>query len=213
VNIQLTICSELFKRLPRPKFGKWIALENKKEQVIKAVESGSPDFPKSLASYISTALHIKSEAVLKSYWFDTVSLFTLVASKTAPRIPLPLILQSNKGKPQKPDDWDYEGRQTYLYTHLFAQKYGWNQKLIGNLDVDTALALLQEILTSDQLDREFQWGMTEIAYPYDAQTKQSRFSPLPRPQWMYPKSSAPKKTKLLRSQLPIGSVEIGRAHV
>ena len=94
-----------------------------------------------------------------------------------------------------------------MWVNILAERYGWTFDTISNLDTDVALALIQEILTDKQLEKEFLWGMSEIAYPYNSQTKESKFSPLQRPYWM---KAAPQEIKMVRirkSMLPVGNVQ------
>lgn len=194
-----------FSDIPILKFRAWIELEDKKEQLKKAVEEGSPDFPVKLVSFISTALNINDQKLLELSWENCLALFQEILLRNRPRISLPIIVEFQKEK-IKPNDWDYEGRLWHLYSHLFAKTYGWTLEYIAQLDVDEALAKIQEILTDEQLEREFQWSTSEIAYPYDGHSKTSKFQPLPRPFWMKPKINAPMKTKILKSLMPMGSI-------
>lgn len=194
-----------FKNIHLLKFRAWIELEDKKEQLKKAVDEGNPDFPVKLVSFISTALSIEDNELLKVPWESCLALFQEILIKNRPSISLPIIVEFQKEK-SKPNDWDYEGRLWHLYSHLFAKTYGWNLDYIAQLDVNEALAKIQEILTDEQLEREFQWSMSEIAYPYDANSKTSKFQSLPRPFWMKPKINAPLKTRILKELMPMGAV-------
>jgi hypothetical protein len=71
-------------------------------------------------------------------------------------------------------------------------------------DVDVALAHIQEILTDEQLEREFYWGTSEIAYPYNPTTKQSKFSPLTRPYFMAAPAPQLKRIQIPRGLMPVG---------
>jgi hypothetical protein len=103
--------------------------------------------------------------------------------------------------------WEYDGRGWYFWLNLFAKSYGWDEKTIGELDIDTAIGLYQETQIDEQLDREWEWGMSEIAYPYNDRTKKSEFRQLPRPDWMMP--MAPKHVpvvKIRKDMIPVGNV-------
>lgn len=77
----------------------------------------------------------------------------------------------------------------------------------SELDPDDGVALLQEILTDDQLEKEWQWSLSEIAYPYNPDTKKSEFKNLPRPVWMQKEIRKPvKQIKIPASMLPVGIV-------
>lgn len=195
-----------FNRLPSLKFRAWIELEEQKEKLNKAAEEGNLEFSTLLVSFLSAALNIEPEPIDKLFWGDCLLLFLEVLRKNRPRIPLPIIVEFHKEK-IKENEWDYDGRLWHLYSHLLAKTYGWSLEYIAELDVDEALAKIQEILTDEQLEREFLWSMSEVAYPYDALTKTSKFNPLPRPFWMKPKVQTPKKTKILKSLMPMGMVK------
>jgi len=81
------------------------------------------------------------------------------------------------------------------------------------------LALIQEILTDDQLEKEFAHSLSEVAYEYSSQTKKSHKVPLDRPVWMRPKFiKAEKKIKIPANLIPIGNTinlsdEIEKKHL
>jgi hypothetical protein len=124
----------------------------------------------------------------------------------SPRAKLP-ILTTKHTKEDKKLSWDYDGRTWNFYSHLLASNYGWTLEYIGKLGIDEVIAKIQEILTEEQLNKEFQWSMSEIAYPYNKSTKKSEFKPLKRPYWMLAEVTEIKKIKILKSLLPIGNVQ------
>jgi hypothetical protein len=82
-------------------------------------------------------------------------------------------------------------------------------KQISNLPVDDALAYIQEILTDRQLEKEFTHSLSETSYPYNKNTKQSKYVPLKRPYWMQPDFKNVEKKKVApipKSLLPVGNV-------
>lgn len=109
------------------------------------------------------------------------------------------------GKEEEP--WDYEGRTWHFYSHLLAKHYGWTLEYISQLHPSDALAKIQEILTDEQLEREFQHSLSDVAYPYNSQTKKSEFHPLSRPFWMRPKIKETPKIKIPAIYMPIGVVD------
>jgi hypothetical protein len=185
-----------------PRLKKWIELEQRKEEIIKAVEGGD-DFPSELFLYLSTALGVSSKWYEKADWYLIIQLFYLCLSKS-PQLELPLLTPSNEKS--KEESWDYPQRTWHLYSHLLAKNYGWTLEEISQLHVEEALAKIQEIIVEDQLDKEFIYGLSEIAYSYDKNSKTSKFVPLPRPHWMRPKVQPVKKFIIPASMLPIGNV-------
>lgn len=128
------------------------------------------------------------------------------------------ILQMNKvmtdfpilrgvGQVEKTQPWEYDGRSWYFWLNLFAINYGWSEIAISVMDVDVAIGLYQEIVISEQFQKEWEWGLTEVSYKYDKNTNQSTFQPLPRPDWMKP--IIPKELPIIRMRkdmIPVGNI-------
>jgi hypothetical protein len=186
----------------RPRFGKFLKLEEIKYNIIKAAKRKEDQFPELVISYLSAAFLFPRIIFKNLRWDLSLLLFSLASAKSSPIMGLPL-LKPSKQKENK-EAWDYDGRGYALYIHLIASAYGWTEKYICNLKIDTALALVQEIITDEQLDREFLWGMSEKSYSYNAKTKVGRAIPLERPYFMQQEAKAPAKTRILKSMLPIG---------
>ena len=148
-------------------------------------------------------MHVPVRYFENAEWTYVVRAFYEILLKL-PIVKLPITEPS----PDTPvtDDWDYPNRTWYLYSHLIAGAYGWSLEQISVLCVGDALAIIQEIMSEKQLDREFQYSLSEIAYPYDAQTKKSKFTPLPRPHWMRPKIQPIQKFNIPKMLMPMGSV-------
>jgi len=186
------------------KFGKWLELDEIKRNTIKAVESGAvTEFAKLITAYISTAfsyIPLVKWYLGRLYWEDVMMLFSeIVKAQTPTKIPL----FGNPGK-EKEIPWEYPNRNTMYLLHLLVGRYGWELEYVRNLSVDTAFSLAQEILTEDQLEKEFVYSLSEVAYPYNATTKKSSFKPLERPYWMLPKPKEIKKVKILKRLMPVG---------
>ena len=191
-------------------FREWIRLEEIREDVLTAAERGTDDFPDLVYTYLSAVLLVPAETFDQISWVEALKLFLEAYSITLPDLRLPL-LHPNKVNKEATLDWDYKGRFWHYWTHLLAKEYGWSLEYIGDLDVNTALAAIQEILTDQQLQKEFAWSLSEIAYPYNKHTKKAEFQPLTRPYWMLPEIKKPKKIKILKRLLPQGNViEIGK---
>jgi hypothetical protein len=190
--------------LRKPKFRKWTKLEDKKYEFIQSVEDSQPNLPETLFDYLSTALYfpVKYE---KLYWKDAIESFYKIHGVTSTIRKIPITSNPSKLKSDK-DVWDYPGRLWSLYLNIIAYAYHWTEKQIANLKVDDALAFIQEILTDKQLEKEFIWSTSEIAYPYDTATKQSKFQPLERPYWMVKTKSIRKAPPIPKSLLPVGNV-------
>lgn len=183
-------------------FRKWLDLEETKKLAATATESG--EFPDRLFAYLSVAFARPADQ--KEDWKNSVFSFLAAVKTFRPTADLP-ILKDIPTVRTKPASWEYEGRSWYYWLHLFASAYGWDADRVGNLDVNDALALAQEILTAEQLEHEFTHSLSEVAYPYNKSTKKSIYKPLTRPYWMKMVVPAPRKMKFRRDMLPLGIIQ------
>lgn len=103
--------------------------------------------------------------------------------------------------------YDYPGRTLAVWINEFARTYGWSLEQILDLNVDTAIYLYQEQGVSKQLQKEWDYALTELAYPYNKATERNEFKPLTRPYWMQEdiKASLP-ITRIKKADLPMGIV-------
>lgn len=193
-----------------PRLRTWILLEQYKEKIIKAVEKGDSDFPVYLLEFLATVTGVPYRYYHYADWHRLLNLFFLCLSHS-PQVELPIISPSHEA--HKDSDWDYEGRMWYSYSHMIAKSYGWTMEYISQLKVRDALAIIQEILVDEQLEHEFYYGLSEVAYPYDQATKKSRFVPLTRPHWMRPKVEPDKIEKIMIpiELMPVGVVDYSNA--
>jgi hypothetical protein len=145
----------------------------------------------------------------KKFWLDVVKLLSEIQHANLPTKSFPM-LSGKKKEDSDPLPWEYEGRAWYFWLNLFSANYGWGEEQIKQMDIDSAIGLYQEILIEEQLGQEWEWGLSDVSYSYDKNTKKSKFNKLPRPDWMLPiapKVKKPvKKTKMLRTMLPQGLV-------
>ena len=110
-----------------------------------------------------------------------------------------------KGNEETKIPWDYPERDWYYWVHLLASHYGWSIAHISEMDIDDALALLQEIEVEEQMQKEWEYQLSEIAYPYDSNSKASIFKPMDRPFWMRKEAKAQKR-KMLKKFMPNGYI-------
>ena len=115
-------------------------------------------------------------------WYEFIEVYSKVNEISAPTISFPILEISKKEGKEMP--WEYKGRAWFYWLNLFADHYGWSEEVIGELDIDTALGLYQEIETEGQLHREWEWGLSQNSISYNKNTRNSEFKPLPRPEWM-----------------------------
>lgn len=184
----------------------WLRLEEIKERIFVAVEDRNKDeIAAQVYQYLSTATNNKRDWSELS-WLEIYHKFLEVEEVNTPTKPFP-ILRYSSDKDDK--GWTYEGRDWYYWLHVLSSNYSWDIDYIKELDIDDAIGLLQEILIDEQSDREFLWGMSELAYEYNENTKKSKLRPLDRPKWMQAdrkKHKKIKKTKIRRDFMPLGNV-------
>jgi hypothetical protein len=187
------------------KFKKWVQLEEMKQKIKEAAGIPNDDFPNHILAFIASALNVPVGWIEKAEWGKVIHAFYVVCTKF-PQLDLPIVQPSPLTQGQE-ESWEYEGRTWHVYSHILAKHYGWTIEYISQLQVGEALAKIQEILTDEQLEREFQHSLSEIAYPYNSQTKKSEFHPLQRPHWMRPKIKETPKIKIPAIYMPIGVVD------
>lgn len=181
----------------------WLELEDIRDNIKKAVEIGNrDDVACHIYSYISTALHIEEDFSSIS-WIEVSSVFNAIFSLNLPTLDFPLL--RSRIKPGQ-ISWDYEGRSWYVWLHLLASAYGWSSEYIAEMDIDDAIALSQEILVEEHLDKEWQWALSERSIKWNKQGK-GTFQPLDRPDWMQPVRDIKIPVfKLPQSILPVGNI-------
>lgn len=191
----------------RVRLRRWLQLEETKSQIHKAAERLEVDtISDQLISYLSAASGIEPQVFEDAPWFDSANAFSDLVMGNEPTIKFPL-LENQSDQRGKPVVWDYVGRLWFSWVNLIATAYGWGIEQIENLEVDTGIALIQEILVEHQLKREWEWSLTELAYPYDPGAKKGIFKPLTRPRWMRGKPERIKKVRMPLSILPVGIIE------
>lgn len=187
------------------KFKKWLLLGEYQDRVVDAVKS--KDYlaiAHSIIEYVKFAT--EKQDVMELPWYEIAILHQEIVVANDTKLDLPL-LRSTATKKEE-NAWDYPRRSWFSWADLFASSYGWSLEYIANLDVEDALPLCQELLVREQHEKEWEWGMTELAYKYDPTTKTSSLQPLPRPDWMRPKKSD-RIVKIPKSMLPAGVIVAG----
>jgi len=114
----------------------------------------------------------------------------------------------NSNKTNKKNSWEHEYDSFTRWIHLLCKTYHWDLKTIENLDPNLAAYLIQEILVDEQINKEWEYSLTEFAYKYDSATKKSTYQPLPRPYWMQEEIKPIEKVKIRKELLPYGVVVI-----
>lgn len=161
---------------------------------------------KNVAENILKSLRLSGMEMEGHPWYETRDAFSALLEENRIRLLVPLMRGSKKAT--EPPPWDYPERDWYYWVHAFASAYGWQMQYVAELDIDDAVALMQEIETEKQLEREWDYQISEIAYPYDKASKKNRFKPMPRPGWMVigTFTMKPKLRKIRRDWIPVGNV-------
>lgn len=193
--------------LVKSKLRAWLVLEDFYGNIIEAAEKGNrEEFVSSFYSYVSAALSIPTDELQLCPWYEVTRAFREIYSINVPSLDFPMLRRTMEKKESHKIEWEYPGRTWYIWLHLLSKEYGWDINYIENLLPDDGIALLQEILLDDQLEKEWQWSINEIAYSYDANSKTSKFIPLERPNWMKPIPKPIEKVRIKASELPAGII-------
>jgi hypothetical protein len=196
IKVQEIQVGSIHLSVVRPHLKRWLELEQ-----IKSRERA--DRVEMICHYLSAFLDWTDEQLEQVGWVDALTIYSECLKVNSPK--LNLSFMQFKEEKTRVEPWDYPERWWYSFAHMLAQSYGWTLDTIAELDVDDALALVQEVLLDEQFKREWEWSLTEIAYPYDKGSKKSIFHPLERPAWMYVKKEI-RKTRIPARMLPVGNV-------
>jgi hypothetical protein len=184
----------------------WLQLEDIREQIARAADSKDKEgFTASIYSYLSVALSVDIDFSTLP-WYEVVEAYLDIVALHRPFFEFPFLKTAEK---QEKVPWDYEGRTWYSWSHMLAEAYSWSLEYIAELNIDDAIAHLQEIATSEQMHREWEWMLSDKSVTYDKRGKGS-FHDLNRPSWMGGKEKRTindvEKTPIKKSMLPVGNV-------
>jgi hypothetical protein len=191
--------------IKRSKLKQWLILQDIQDEMLDNLKQKDYNhFVDKLCQYLEQAT---GQTFWKElFWIDTVLIYYQIIEINRITKKLP-ILQPRQIVPDKGTmPWDYAGRSWYIWANLLAKTYGWSIEYIEQMEVEDALALVEEISVDLQLDREWEWQRSEVAYGTDEQTKKVKFNALSRPDWMKEPIKIPQKTKILKSFMPVGNI-------
>lgn len=188
----------------RLKFRQWIQLDEIRRKIDEVAEAGQwQRIPDLIFQFVTTCGHEVDDPP----WEEVARLYQESVLENQPRIQFPLFKSKEKGKK---NPWEYEGRSWYFWLNIFASAYGWTPEIVGDLDLDDAIGLYSEILVEEQLEKEWQHSLSEVAYVYDKASKKSKFKALGRPDWMAQYDHVPNqplpKMKIPKSAMPVGNI-------
>lgn len=191
----------------RLRLRKWLQYEQAQVSLHKASEGKQIEsYASTLCLLVSSVLDAPLTVVETAPWYEVLGAYGAIVELNRVReIPL------TRPHPTKSTavPWEYAGREWYWWLHTFAKNYGWSAAQVEELDIDDAISLLQEILVDEQIDREFAWSLSELAYPYNETTKKHVFKPMERPEWMRDRPTVvlpAMKIKFPKSMLPVGRI-------
>lgn len=205
-NLQIKILGKEIS-IERLRLKKWCGLESLRKKMDDAISK--KDFDNYYAYTVQT-IEMASISLPEINW-EEVPWIEIAQAQNAVVIlnnvtkDFPILHGS--GQEEKVQPWEYDGRAWFFWLNLFASNYGWNEYAIAEMDVDTAIGLYQEITISDQMEKEWEYGLSEVSYVYNKTTNLSEFKPLPRPDWMKP--IIPKELPVIRMRkdmLPLGNI-------
>jgi hypothetical protein len=190
----------------RAKLRVWLQLEDIHEQIARAADNKDrEEFTALIYSYLSTALSVDIDFSTLP-WYEVVDSYMEIVVLHRPFFDFPF-LKSAANTDKVP--WDYEGRTWYMWSHMLSKEYGWQLEYIAEMDVDDAIAHLQEIATSEQMQREWEWMLSDKSVTYDKRGK-GKFNDLHRPTWMGGKEKRTinnvERVPIKKSMLPVGDV-------
>jgi len=179
--------SETVYSVTRPKLRKWLSIEKLRTKLTESAEKKDNGFIDYLLSYLSALLGVPAVDLEDTPWYEIIEGYHLSAIECSPKLDLSIISSGKKddNKPEElPDPWEYDERLWYSWCSILSKNFGWTIEYNAELDVDDAIALIQEVELDSQFRKEWEWSLTEIAYKYEKSTKKSVLQKLPRPSWM-----------------------------
>lgn len=187
--------------ISRARFGLFLELEQILFDMSEGVRlENSGQVVKCIKEYIDASTN-REYSIGGRPWIDVLSLFSEVRILNSLLADIPL-LESGGYKEKDSSPWDYPGRATIVWVHLIAFHYGWSLAEIRSLWPEEAAAFVQEIVTEEQLAKEWEHSLASVAHPRDKRGK-DLYKPLRRPSWM---TRRPRKQKLLRKTIPVGTI-------
>ena len=174
LNIKLWACKKLISRVT---FKKWLELEDIRERIKEAADQSENEKVSSLlCSYLSAALYHGKRENLP--WEEVLNEYAYAIGLHTPSRDFRIFSVSAKKKLFRINDSSW-----YSWSNILAAAYGWSLEYIAELDIDDAISLIQESLYNEQLQKEWEWVLSDRSVHYDEQGK-GKLVPLDRAEWM-----------------------------
>jgi len=172
-----------------------------------AAKTHAPDVPDIICQFLAAALDSPVEDLNKLPWMEVMEAFSKIQSVNDPSWRVPMLKnRKTDGKRREPVPWMYIGGEWYYYRHVFSSIYGWDEDYIANLEIEEAFAMMQEIEAERQLEKEWEYLLSDRSVEFDPKTKTSHLRPYARPLWMQADIKKPGKVRMLRSMMPVGVI-------
>jgi hypothetical protein len=185
----------------------WLGMQAYLSTIRAAAKTQSPGLPDLIYRFLAAATDSNEEHWKRLYWELAVNGMVQIQQANEFAWKPPLALFPDEVEAAK-SPWLYTGRDWYFWRHVFTEYYGWQEQYIADLEVEEAFALMQEIMTEEQMEKEWEYGLSEKSVSYDPKTKQGHFNPLPRPNWMRPATPVITKVRVKKSMLPEGVIDV-----
>jgi hypothetical protein len=206
-RIEVTIAG-LVQKVERVRLGSYLKLQRAAKHLSEAAaQADTGAIAEALFEYLKACIpDLDRGEFNEAPWYEVISAFQslrqLNSIRGAENFSMLTNAAPNDGKTVA---WDHDERHVLIWIHTIANAYKWAKAEIENLWPEEAIGYIQEILAEDQLEKEFLYSLSEIAYPYDKATKKSKFKPMQRPLWMVA-GGGRKNDRVLKSMLPVGNV-------
>lgn len=135
-------------------------------------------------------------------WQEIINAFFATRAMNSLPEDLPMLKYPFRGKENSAVPWDHPQRPFIIWIHVIANNYGWSLTEIESLWPEDAATYVQEIVTDEQLRKEWEHMLSPVTHSHDKNGK-DLFTPLMRPNWM---SSRPRLTLIPKEVLPQGVV-------
>lgn len=195
-------------KVRRGRLGTFLRLLKAKRLIQNASKKGdSGSIADGLFEYFQTAIPKLNRGQFNSApWYEIIQAYIRIGElNKIKKVDQYALFSIGDPSPKSPVAWDHDERTVILWIHIIAYAYKWSKQEIENLWPEEAIGYIQEILAEDQMRQEFEYSLSEIAYPYDSATKKQKYKPLMRPLWMVG-SKRPKLYRVEKKLLPIGNV-------
>lgn len=139
---------------------------------------------------------IRSERDVKGYleacgvptdgsFIELLEIYNALIRLNVPRVQIPLLTVHNKLEEEREEEpWSYLNRNIVSWVFLVTSRAHISLSDTLDMNIDDFFAFLQEALVDEQMEKEWFYSLSEVAYQYDSGSKQSRFIPMQRPSWM-----------------------------